>query len=137
MNPTIADDVLAIEAALGAINTAWVEGRSDALEEHFHEDMMIMVPGHEERQRGRDTCIKGYLEFASRANLRGLDLGDCEIDVVGDTGVATYSFDIRYDMAGDDYHDVGTDVWVFSRIDGDWKAIWRTMIYGPAEEAGA
>jgi len=50
------------------------------------------------------------------------------IDVVGQTAVASYVFDIRYELEGVAYQESGRDLFVFSREQTTWRAVWRTML---------
>ena len=54
--------------------------------------------------------------------------GRSPIDVWGNTAVATYRYEIAYEMGGQLYQEMGQDLFVFVRDGGRWRAVWRTLI---------
>jgi hypothetical protein len=117
-----------IRHMLKRINDAWVKGRTDDLEEFFHEQMVIAHPGSGSQGRGRQACVESYRTFTSQATVRRLKESHHHIDVWDDTAVATYRFELDYEMKGETHRDVGTDLFVFVRQQNKWRAVWRTII---------
>ncbi len=117
-----------IRALLNNISDAWTKGRPEELEEYFHEDMVIASPGFKGGGRGKDDCVQSYKDFASHAKIREVRGSDHLIDVWSDTAVASYRFEIDYEINGQEHHDVGHDLFVFAREGGKWLAVWRTII---------
>lgn len=68
-----------------------------------------------------------YRDFCSRATKRGFRIMDPAIDVFGETAIATYSYEISYELDGEGFDETGRDVFVFVR-EGSWWAVWRTLI---------
>lgn len=62
---------------------------------------------------------------------------DPRVDVFGQTAVATYRFEIRYDMGDQSYDEHGQDVLVFARQDGRWQVVWRAILPVPSPEKAA
>jgi uncharacterized protein (TIGR02246 family) len=114
------------------INRAWRNGDAAGIARLFHPDAVIVHPGFEGRSEGRNACVRSYQEFAEQVAVQRLDEFDAHIDVVGDTAVVTYEFEISYLMDGDEMHDSGRDVFVLSRAGGGrWQVIWRTLVMAP------
>lgn len=112
-----------------AINAAWRTGDVLGLRDRFHEDAVMVPPGFEGRSEGREACVRSYQEFTDNATVRRLDELDPQVDVVGDTAVVTYRFEISYEMGGETQHDAGRDVFVLVRsAAGAWQAVWRTVV---------
>ncbi|HSB09139.1 MAG TPA: nuclear transport factor 2 family protein [Blastocatellia bacterium] len=115
------------------MNEAWVKGHPEELASFFSEDIVMVHPDFAQRTEGRDACVASYADFCTQADIQDFKLGDLAIDVSGDTAVATYSYDIAYEMGGERFNDKGRDVFVFSRSSGKWQAVWRTMIISQTE----
>ena len=98
----------------------------EALDEAVYRE--IFDPDFVNRTNGREACIAGYLDFCTQANITDFKLGEPGIDVFGNTAVATYSYEISYEMGGESFTDTGRDLFVFVREGDRWQAVWRTMI---------
>ena len=110
------------------LNDAWVKGSPEQLSSFFREDIVMVHPDFIHRTEGREACIASYVDFCSQAKVNEFKLGETSIDVIGHTAIATYSYEISYEMGGELFKDTGRDLFVFIREDGRWQAIWRTMI---------
>jgi len=110
------------------LNDAWVKGSPEQLSSFFREDIVMVHPDFIHRTEGREACIASYVDFCSQAKVNDFKLGETSIDVIEDTAIATYSYEISYEMGGEQFTDTGRDLFVFIREDGRWQAIWRTMI---------
>jgi ketosteroid isomerase-like protein len=117
-----------IRDVLLRINQAWLHGDVDDLRPLFHENVLVMPPGELARVRGREPCVQSYREFVQTARVRDYVEHDLAIDVFGDTAVATYRFDITYEINGKSSSETGIDLFVFSRIDDSWRAVFRTLL---------
>ena len=117
-----------IRQILKKINEAWVNGNPEKLQEYFHEDMVIAQLGFGRVGTGRQACVQSYKDFISRAVVLDVRESDHTVDVWGDTAVASYRFELDYEMNREKHHDEGWDVFVFNRHKGIWHAVWRTII---------
>jgi len=113
---------------LKEINAAWVNDRTDELNRFFHEDMVIA--GHDFRKlgEGKGACVKSYKDFRSQISIHDFHEEDAAIDIFGDTAIATYRFEITYEMNGKTFNESGRDVFIFVREEGRWQAVWRTIV---------
>jgi ketosteroid isomerase-like protein len=118
------------------LNRAWVEGRPADLAKWFHEDMVIVAPDLRTRFEGREACIRSYAEFLDRGVVDRFEEIEPHVDVFGDAAVATYRFDVTYEMGGQTLRDRGGDLFVLRRENGGWKAVWRTMLLDSPEQGG-
>ena len=50
------------------------------------------------------------------------------IDVIAGAGIVDSSFEVVYGRAGRRHRSTGRELWVFREFDGDWRAVWRTMM---------
>lgn len=110
------------------INDAWVKGEPENLAKFFHENMVIVAPSFQARLEDKDACVKSYQDFCSQSTVHDFKETGHAVDAFGSTVVATYSFDITYEMKGEIYHETGSDVFVFVREGDRWLAVWRTLI---------
>ena len=53
---------------------------------------------------------------------------DPAIQIYGNTAIASYTFEMSYEMNGKSFDDVGRDIYVLKREEGKWLAVWRTII---------
>jgi uncharacterized protein (TIGR02246 family) len=117
-----------IRELISEMNEAWAKGRPEELARFFHEDIVMVHPDFTNRCEGRVACVASYAEFCSQAAIHGVTIGEVGVDVFDDTAVATYAYEVDYEMGGERFNDKGRDVFVFIRAGGKWQAIWRTMI---------
>ena len=121
-----------IRALIQGMNDAWlqlpVEEIPAALGGYFHDDMAIRGADLALAGRGKQECIQSYVDFVQQAAIRECTLGDPEIDIAGDTAAAVYSWEMTYEMEGQEYSDAGADVLMLARVDGRWLITWRAML---------
>jgi len=115
------------------INDAWTTGHPEELARLFREDIVMVSPDFQQRTEGREACIASYVDFCNQAAVGGLRLGEIGVDVFGDTAIATYAYEISYQMGGESFNDKGRDIFVFARDNDRWQAVWRTMIISQPE----
>ena len=116
------------------MNDAWAKPNStEALASFFHEDIVMVHPDFTQRTEGRDACVAGYEDFCKQAAILDLTISNPGIDVFNNTAIATYSYEIEYEMGGERFKDTGRDVFVFVRENDRWQAVWRTMIVPEAK----
>ena len=125
-----------VSQALSSINRAWFSGRPRDLEPLFHPEIAVLVPGGV-RAKGRDALIRGFVDMCENARVHRFDETDRQIDVFGDTAVASLAFTMVYEREGATYRATGRDVWVFSRSGEGFRAIYRTMLDLAEEEVSS
>jgi hypothetical protein len=47
------------------------------------------------------------------------------------SAVATYSWEITYEMQAQAYQELGRDLFVLTRAGGRWLVIWRAVLLSP------
>jgi hypothetical protein len=94
-------------------------------------DVVFVQPGFAGRASGRDAAIASYREFVKQATLRRYAESDLSIDIGGHTAVASYRWQIAYEMNGKDHDETGRDLFVFDRFGTRWKLVWRLLIPDP------
>lgn len=121
-----------IRDLIRAINESWLSDKPDEvskfLNDCFHSDMVIKGCDLKTMARGREECVRSYVGFIEQAKIAAFSQNDPDIQVTGDTAVATYGWTIMYTLNGKQYTEPGHDVFVFHRSDGKWLAIWRAML---------
>jgi uncharacterized protein (TIGR02246 family) len=118
----------AVVAAMAAINRAWLDGRPEDLSPRLHPDVTMVVPGFVARVQGRETFLAGFVDFCSQATVHEYREEDLKVDIAADTAVVSYRYEMVYERAGERFRADGRDLWVFARGDGQWVAVWRTML---------
>ena len=126
------NDAETVRELVTRINDAWLKGRAEdipsALDACFHERITIKGPDFQTVGNGKEACIRSYSDFLQQATVRDCTLSDPDIEVVGDTAVAAYSWNMTYELSGQEYRESGREVFVFTRDQGRWLAVWRAML---------
>ncbi len=118
----------AVSAAMQRINRAWLDRRPEDLIPLLHPDIILVFPGFAGRAEGRDAIVAGFVDFCGNATVHEYRDSDHQADVVGDTAVASFTYEMVYERSATRSRATGRDLWVFVRQDGEWVAIWRTML---------
>jgi hypothetical protein len=121
-------DSQAVTDALGRINQAWLGGRPHNLLPLIHPEIIMVFPGFAGRIQDAASLLAGFEEFCRRAQVHLYHEHDRQIDVVADTAVASFRFEMVYEREGLSYLSTGRDLWIFTRQSGGWLAVWRTML---------
>ncbi len=121
-------DSQAVTGTLRRINQAWLDGRPHDLLPLIHPEITMVFPGFAGRIQGAQSFITGFEEFCRTARLHSYQERDQQIDVIADTAVAAFRFEMVYQREGSSYQATGRDLWVFTRQAGSWLAVWRTML---------
>jgi hypothetical protein len=125
----MADESRCDEAAtaMRRINQTWLDGRVDDLAPLLHPDIVMVFPGFAGKVRGREEFLAGFRDFCQNAMVEELLEHDDQVDVVGNTAMVTFRYEMLYKRAGERYRVCGRDFWAFQIQDGTWIAVWRTM----------
>jgi uncharacterized protein (TIGR02246 family) len=115
------------------MNDSWAKNGADDLASFFREDIVMVHPDFTNRTEGRDACVASYRDFCKQATILDLKISNPGIDVFVNTAIATYSYEIQYEMGGERFNDTGRDIFVFVRENDRWQAVWRTMIISQTE----
>lgn len=117
-----------ILSLLSRINEAWLEGRTEGLNDCFHNDVVIKGPQLQEMARGREACVKSYEDFIRLAKVREFKASEPVIDVFGAVAVASCPWKINYRMNDRDFRESGRDLLVLTHQKGEWKVVWRAVL---------
>ena len=121
--PKIEEEVWQIVQAL---NRAWtVDGNADALADYFHENMVAITPTDRERVEGRNACVAGWKAFVEAVKIHYWKEIDPRVQLYGDGkfAVATYYWDMSYDMAGQTINTGGRDMFALVNERGKWWVV--------------
>ena len=119
------------EAALVAmreINRAWIAGAVEKLGPRVHPEIVMAFPGFSGSAAGREAFLAGFRDFVESARIAEFRERDLHADVVGDTAVATFRYEMTYERGGQRYRAAGRDLWVFRIENEAWIAVWRAML---------
>ena len=117
----------AVSRTLSSINQAWHEGRPRDLQALFDPNVVMLVPGGT-RVEGRSLLVQSFVDMCENARVDAFEESGREVDVFGDAAIASFAFTMTYEREGEKYRSTGRDLWVFSRRDEGWKAVFRTML---------
>lgn len=128
----------AVRVLLNRINDAWLKRPpgeiSGVLQDCFDPRMVIKGPGFQPLAQGSKACARSYEDFVRQATVRCCKVSEPDIDLYGNTAVATYSWEMTYELNGQVYDESGHDLFVLTRDEGQWRAVWRAMLPSAAQE---
>jgi ketosteroid isomerase-like protein len=138
MIPTMTDqpDPQTVLAVLQQINRAWLEGRPADILPFLHPQMTMAYPGFSGRAEGAEALIAGFQDFCQNATVQSYAESDHQVDLAGNSAVASFRFEMVYARDGSSWRSTGRDLWVFERRGDGWLAVWRTMLDVAEERAG-
>ena len=125
---TASADQKAVESLLKNIVAASNTGNLEELKKYFHSSMVIEGPEFQERKEGRDQCIQHHEEFHRNVKIQSFKDSDYQVNVWGDTAVASCRFEGQMETGGEVFKDTGRDLYVFSRKNGEWQAVWNSVV---------
>jgi hypothetical protein len=117
-----------VSAAVQRINRTWLDGRPQDLVALFHPNITLVFPGFGGRTEGREAVVAGFTDFCSNVTVHEYREADHQADVIGDTAVASFTYEMVYERSGKRSLATGRDLWVFVRQGHEWIAVWRTML---------
>ena len=121
-----------IRDLLQKINDSWLSNQPDevskVLTDCFHQDMVIKGCDLKTMAKGRKACVLSYVGFIKEAQISAFSQDEPDIQITGNTAIASYGWTIQYKLEGKEYTEPGHDVFVFQRTNGKWLAIWRAML---------
>ncbi len=126
-------DAESIRAVLSALTAAWRSGRTVDVGVLLHPSVVFVRPGFTERAEGRAACVATYEEFLSAALVLRYEETEPSVDVFGDTAVASFHWEMDWEMGGQRSEEAGHDLYVLVRTEGRWLIAWRTLL--PAASA--
>ena len=118
----------AVKTVVQTINRVWLNGQVEALAPMVDPNIVMVFPSFTGRIQGRDQFLAGFRDFCENAKVQEFHDHDYQSDLVGDTAVVTFRYDMIYERSTERYRASGRDLWVFRRQDNEWIAVWRTML---------
>ena len=118
----------AVAEAMHAINQAWLEKRVDDMAPALDAGIVMVFPGFSGRMQGREPFLAGFRDFLQSATIHEFHDRGHQVDVVGDTAVITFPYEMLYSRSGERYLATGRDLWIFQKQGAAWIAIWRAML---------
>jgi len=133
--PTITVDPRLAEviSTVKEINRAWFSARWDDLATLLDPGVIFSSPDSLGRAEGRDACIASYQEFLTQATIGWFQDHEWQVDLNGNVAVASYRFEISYEMGGTMLSEGGRDIWVLRLDEVGWTGIWRTITQGEGD----
>ena len=117
-----------VAQAMRQINKAWLGGRMEELGPLLHPNVVMVLPGFEGRIQGRDAVLAGFRDFCEQARIEEFRDRDYYSEVLGETAIVTFRYEMTYQRASSRYRGSGRDFWIFQKSNATWLAVWRTML---------
>ena len=122
------EDREAVLRGLRRINRVWLDGQVEALVPLVDANVVMVFPNFAGRVQGREEFLAGFRDFCASAQVIEFHDYGYDADVIGDTAVITFQYEMIYERSGERYRATGRDLWVFRNRDNTWIAVWRTML---------
>src|SRR6185312_14660369 len=90
----------AVSAAMQRINRAWLDRRPEDLVALLHPDATMIFPGFVGRAQGCEAIVAGFADFCDNAKVHEYREADHQVDVIGDTAVASFTYEMVYEASG-------------------------------------
>src|SRR5947209_19302226 len=94
------------DAALQAVlrvNRIWLDGQVEALATLVDTNIVMVLPGFAGRVQGRDEFLAGFRDFCANAQVHEFHDHGYDTDLIGDTAVITFQYEMIYDRSGERY----------------------------------
>jgi hypothetical protein len=114
--------------ALRRINRVWLDRQVEALVPMVDPEITMVFPEFTGRIRGREQFLAGFRDFCENAKVHEFHDEDYESDVIANTAVVSFRYDMVYERSDERYRASGRDLWVFRNQDNNWIAVWRMMV---------
>lgn len=121
-------DRTAVAEVMRQINQAWLEDRIEDLKTLVHPEIIMVTPDFSERIEGRESFVAGFHDFFQNATIHEYQESDHQFDLIGETAIINFTYEMLYDFSGVRYRATGRDLWVFQKPEAVWRAVWRTML---------
>ena len=109
-----------IAKIINAINKAWLNNKTEYLKDFFHEKMTITDSNFNKLASNKKECIASYESFIKQAKVLSYTEHDINIEIIGNTAIVNYVFDISWEVKDNISSEKGRDVFVFEFINGKW-----------------
>ena len=110
------------------LNQAWLLGKWDELKTILHEDVVFETPGMLGRIRGREACLESFKTYREHAVTHSFEESHVQVHETAATAVVHFQFRIDYETKSGRFQETGRDLWVFTKENQQWQAIWRAQL---------
>ena len=110
------------------INISWLNNDLKRLNEFFHEKMIIADSNFNKLAKNKKECIASYESFIKQAKILNYKENELSINIIGNTAIVNYVFDITWEVNKNISSEKGRDVFVFEYSNNKWLAVWRTLL---------
>jgi hypothetical protein len=117
-----------VHDTMAAINRAWRELRPENILPCLHPEITMVLPGFSGVIAGREAMLAGFTDFCTNDRVIEYTERDEQIQTVGSLAFVSYDFDMLYERGSYHARSTGRDLWAFECAEGQWIAVWRTMI---------
>lgn len=118
----------AVVEAMQSINRAAQDPQGRGMEDLLDPEFLIGSPGLDAAPAGREEYIAAIADFWSDAVPVEFRDTHLQVQVTGNTAVATFAAELIVDRGEERSRSAWRDVWVFTRRESEWLAVWRTIL---------
>lgn len=111
-----------------SINNLWTNGQAEHLGPFYDDKVIHADKEFETLTSTKDELLYSFKSFCDNARINSFAESEQEIEVIGTTAVASYTWSIKYDMNAKSYDEKGKELLVFSKETGKWLVVWRVLL---------
>ena len=108
------------------MNRCWTsddDNDLNRLNEYFHKNMVAITPTDKHRIQGKAACVAGWQNFARKAKIHYWKEVSPDVQVYGNTAVATYYFDMSFNIDSQTVNMWGRDMMTLIMENGKWQVV--------------
>lgn len=117
-----------LKSIVTQINKSWLNNDLKQLNNFFHDEMVIADSNFNKLAQNKKECIASYESFIKQAKILRYDEQEMKINIIGNTAIVNYTFDITWEVDQNISSEKGRDVFVFEFSNSKWLAVWRTLL---------
>lgn len=118
-----------IEQFISSFNDSWLHGKWEVLRELLHDEVTFVLPDLSTTFTGKETCLDSIREYTEHAKTKSFEVTRSDIRIWGNTATVITDYSVSYEIAGELFSEVGTEIWTLIQVGMKWKIVWRGLIH--------
>ncbi len=117
-----------VEQFISSFNQAWLHGKWDTLTQLLHKEVVFVLPNLVSVYEGRQKCMDSIREYTQHAQTKSFNVTRSDVRIWGPTASVVLDYEVSYEINGETFAEIGTEVWTLTREGNQWQIVWRGLI---------
>ena len=122
------NSLMDIKNTFKSMNQAWLSGNTERLNDYFHNDIVIVSPDMKVLGKGKEECIKSYIDFLSHAKVLEIKENEPEVFLYDKVAIVFYEYEIFWEIKGKKQNEKGKEIYVFNFTGEKWLVVMRKIV---------